>query len=109
MSIACAVLMCHAPIVIPAIAAHQAGACSATTEAMRKTARTLIAHEPSLIVLISPHAPRRPRSIGLTFEEVLSGTLQVRILVFGYYAFTFARYAKANSIISGAGLVTPTF
>jgi MEMO1 family protein len=73
MSIACAVLMCHAPIVIPAIAARQASACSATTEAMRKTARALIAHEPSVIVLISPHAPRRPRSIGLTFEEVLYG------------------------------------
>jgi AmmeMemoRadiSam system protein A len=73
MSIACAVLMCHAPIVIPAIAARQAGACSATTEAMRKAARTLVAHEPSLIVLISPHAPRRPRSIGITCEEVLYG------------------------------------
>jgi AmmeMemoRadiSam system protein A len=66
--------MCHAPIVIPAIAAaRQAAACSATTEAMRKTARALLAHEPTLIVLISPHAPRRARSFGLTFDEALHG------------------------------------
>lgn len=76
MSIACAVLMCHAPIVIPAIAARQADACSATTAAMRQVARALIAHEPSLLVLISPHAPRRARSIGLTFDEVLSGDFE---------------------------------
>jgi HK97 family phage major capsid protein len=43
------------------------------------------------------------------YEGVLSANLQVRILCFGYFAFTFARYPKANSIISGAGLVTPTF
>lgn len=73
MSISCAVLMCHAPIVIPAIAAQQAPLCSATTEAMRRTARALVAHEPALIVLVSPHAPRRPKSIGLTFDETLHG------------------------------------
>lgn len=43
------------------------------------------------------------------YEEVLSGNLQVRLLAFGYFAFTFARYAKATTIISGAGLVPPTF
>lgn len=43
------------------------------------------------------------------YEEVLSGNLQVRIMCWGYFAFTFARYAKATSIISGTGLVTPTF
>ena len=40
---------------------------------------------------------------------VLSANLQVRILAYGYFAFTFARYVKATSIISGTGLVTPTF
>lgn len=42
-------------------------------------------------------------------QEVLSGTLQVRILAYGYFAFTFNRYAKATSIISGTGLTPPTF
>jgi AmmeMemoRadiSam system protein A len=76
MSISCAVLMCHAPIVIPEIAGAQAAHCKTTTEAMRETARALIAHEPSLIILISPHAPRRPRSIGLTFDDTLSGDFE---------------------------------
>jgi HK97 family phage major capsid protein len=43
------------------------------------------------------------------YEEVLSGTLQVRIQAFGYIAFTAERYPKATSVISGAGLVAPTF
>jgi HK97 family phage major capsid protein len=59
------------------------------------------------------------RSDALLFEQgaptvaaytgVLSSTLQVRLVVYGYFAFTFARYAKATTIISGAGLVAPTF
>ena len=40
---------------------------------------------------------------------VLSSTLQVRIYAYGYFAFTFARYAKATSRIAGTGLATPTF
>jgi hypothetical protein len=43
------------------------------------------------------------------YEGVLSANLQVRIMVWGYFAFTFARYAEANSIIAGTGLITPTF
>jgi HK97 family phage major capsid protein len=43
------------------------------------------------------------------YEGVLSANLQVRLLVWGYFAFTFARYPKSNSIISGTGLVAPTF
>jgi hypothetical protein len=43
------------------------------------------------------------------YEGVLSANLQVRILCHGYFAFTFARYAKANPIISTIGLNTPTF
>jgi HK97 family phage major capsid protein len=42
-------------------------------------------------------------------SAVLSNTLQVKIYAYGYFAFTFARYAKSTSIISGTGLVTPTF
>jgi hypothetical protein len=43
------------------------------------------------------------------YEEVLSGTLQVRIQCFGYIAFTAERYPKATTLITGAGLVPPTF
>mgnify|MGYP003482212829 FL=1 len=38
-----------------------------------------------------------------------SANLKVRIYAYGYFAFTFARYVKATSIISGTGLATPTF
>lgn len=41
--------------------------------------------------------------------EVLSGNLQVRLLCYGYFAFSFARLPKSSTIISGTGLVTPTF
>jgi HK97 family phage major capsid protein len=43
------------------------------------------------------------------YDQVLSANLQVRILCYGYFFFTFARYPKATSIISGTGLVPPTF
>jgi HK97 family phage major capsid protein len=41
--------------------------------------------------------------------EIFSGTLQVRLQVYGYVAFTPGRYPKATAVISGTGLVTPTF
>ncbi|MDQ3107815.1 MAG: phage major capsid protein [Actinomycetota bacterium] len=41
--------------------------------------------------------------------DVGSGTLTVRLQVYGYVAFTAARYAKSISVISGTGLITPTF
>lgn len=41
--------------------------------------------------------------------EVGSGTLTVRLQVYGYIAFSAERYPKSTSIIGGTGLVTPTF
>lgn len=41
------------------------------------------------------------------YEEVLSGTLQVRIQCFGYIAFTAERYVNATYLITG--LTTPSF
>lgn len=43
------------------------------------------------------------------FEDVLSGTLQVRLQVFAYSAFVVGRQAEAIAVISGTGLVAPTF
>lgn len=43
------------------------------------------------------------------FEGVLSSTAGIRVQVFGYMAFTSERYSKANSKITGTGLVAPTF
>jgi HK97 family phage major capsid protein len=41
--------------------------------------------------------------------DVGSGTLTVRLQVYGYVAFTAARQPKAVSVISGTGLIAPTF
>lgn len=43
------------------------------------------------------------------FEDIGSGTLTVRLQVYGYAAFLATRYAKAIAQISGTGLVAPTF
>lgn len=42
-------------------------------------------------------------------SEVLSGTLQVRFQLYNYYAIAAGRLPKAISVISGTGLVAPTF
>jgi AmmeMemoRadiSam system protein A len=74
MSISCAVLMCHAPIVVPSIGGLRESNCASTTRAMREAARALVAHEPQLIVLVSPHAPRHERSFGLIGGRELHGS-----------------------------------
>jgi len=48
-----------------------------------------------------------PRS--LTFEETAGGNLTVKAVVYGYSAYTAGRYPTAFSVISGTGLVAPTF
>lgn len=50
----------------------------------------------------------------LRFEETLGGQLTVKLVVYGYVAFTAERYSKAVSIIggngaAGNGLIAPTF
>lgn len=74
MSIPCAVLMCHAPIVLPQIAGEDAPLCQVTTEAMHHAARALLAHEPDVIVLVSPHTPRARTRWGISHEETLEGS-----------------------------------
>lgn len=44
-----------------------------------------------------------------TFRDVLSSTLQVRFRLFNYYSLILGRRPKAISVISGTGLVAPTF
>jgi len=41
--------------------------------------------------------------------EVGSGTLTVRLQVYGYIAFSAERYPKSTSLIGGSGLATPAF
>jgi AmmeMemoRadiSam system protein A len=73
MNVTCAALMCHAPIVIPRIAGTRADECARTTAAMREVASRLCAHEPDVLVLISPHTPRDPKRFGVSRAAWLEG------------------------------------
>lgn len=55
--------------------------------------------------LMLAEGPLRTR----VMQEVLSGTLQVRIQVYAFSAFAGGRRPKVLARISGAGLTTPTF
>ncbi len=71
-----AVLMCHAPIVLPEIGADRASDCAASTEAMTKAAEHLVAQNPDVLVLISPHTPRDPNAFGIVGGTSLSGSFR---------------------------------
>jgi AmmeMemoRadiSam system protein A len=73
MAIPCAVLMCHAPIVIPQIAGSRARDCAKTTQAMSEVARRLVAHAPDVVVIISPHTPRDVHRFGVVRDAMLTG------------------------------------
>lgn len=45
----------------------------------------------------------------LKFEETTAGSLTVKLVVYGYSAFTSGRYPKAVSVVTGTGLVAPSF
>ena len=45
----------------------------------------------------------------LRFEETTGGSLTVKLVVYGYSAFTAGRYPKGVATVGGTGLVTPTF
>lgn len=59
MPVVFASLMCHAPIVVPAVGGGRALECKATTRAMREAAARLVHARPDRVVVISPHSPRR--------------------------------------------------
>jgi len=43
------------------------------------------------------------------FRETLAGSLSVKVVAWGYSAFTAGRYPTATAIVSGSSLTTPTF
>ncbi|MFF4270146.1 phage major capsid protein [Streptomyces sp. NPDC001536] len=45
--------------------------------------------------------------VQLRFDDVQSGTLQVRLLAYGYSSFAAGRQPKAISVIGGTGLIVP--
>lgn len=53
------VLMCHAPIVIPAVGGDRGEDCAVTTRSMAAAAEALVTARPDVVVCLSPHTPRR--------------------------------------------------
>ncbi len=72
--VVCAVLMPHAPILIPKIGGNRTGAVAASVRAMREAAACVMCHHPDSIVVISPHAPRQPESFGIWADNPLQGS-----------------------------------
>jgi MEMO1 family protein len=53
-----AVLMCHAPIVIPEIGGRRSQECSRTTAAMTDSARFICDRTADVMIVVTPHGPR---------------------------------------------------
>lgn len=72
--VACAVLMPHAPILVPEVGGERAGAAVASQSAMRSAAKDVMSHRPDAVVLISPHSPRKAGAFGLWADDPLRGS-----------------------------------
>ncbi len=60
-----AVLMCHAPIVLPEIGGARASSCASSTAAMIEAGRAVVEARPDVVVLVSPHTPRPRGAFGV--------------------------------------------
>ncbi|MBT3221257.1 MAG: hypothetical protein HN348_19415 [Proteobacteria bacterium] len=58
MSISHAVLMCHAPIVVPEVGGRRSDECAKTTAAMKEAACFIVDGAPDVLVILSPHTQR---------------------------------------------------
>jgi HK97 family phage major capsid protein len=52
---------------------------------------------------------RQGDPVTLSFEQQAGTSLQVQLIAYGYVAFTAGRYPASCGVVSGAGLVSPTF
>lgn len=69
-----AVLLPHAPILVPAVAGEREPECHASIEAMAAAAARLVRTRPQAVVLLSPHAARAKEAFGVS-RGALSGDL----------------------------------
>lgn len=72
-SICCSVLMCHAPVVVPEVGGETVRECAATTWAMIQISELVVEHEPDVLIILSPYAPRHPGSFGIASDAVVAG------------------------------------
>jgi hypothetical protein len=51
--------------------------------------------------------PAMPMAV--RFEQIAGSTGQIRIVVFGLFAFSAGRQPTASALLTGSGLIAPTF
>jgi aromatic ring-opening dioxygenase LigB subunit len=71
-----AVLMCHAPIVIPEIGAERATECADSTRTMAELADVLMSDGPDVLIVLSPHTPRLSHSFSWVDGPMLTGSFE---------------------------------
>ena len=69
-----AVLMPHAPILVPEVGRRETGTAIASVRAMRIVAERLECRRPAIVVVISPHSPRKPHAFGIWAGNRLLGS-----------------------------------
>jgi aromatic ring-opening dioxygenase LigB subunit len=73
--VAIAVLMPHAPVLVPDVAGEEALRAAPTMRAMREAARRVVASGAESLVAVSPHSPSWPGSVGVWAGRRLRGSL----------------------------------
>lgn len=62
-----------------------------------------------IVTRLSDHALWEAGIMTFAFDQALNPPASIRLAVAGYSAFTAGRYPAATSVVTGTGLVTPTF
>jgi MEMO1 family protein len=70
-----AVLMPHAPVLVPTVGGRRGNQAAASVKAMVEVARRVVEARPEAVVVISPHTPRRRGAIGIWAGRRVSGSL----------------------------------
>ena len=69
-------LLPHPPILLPAIGQGRESEAAATLRACEEAAREIASWEPEVLVLMSPHAPSKARSVAVNSSKSLQGTFR---------------------------------
>ena len=77
---------------------------STTTTQGSTEDRVIVCRSDLILNFEESETPNRVR-----FEETIAGSLTVKIVAWGYSAFTAGRYPAASHVLVGSGLTTPTF
>src|SRR5208283_4498031 len=70
-----AVLMPHAPVLVPAVGGKRGNRAAASVGAMTEAARRVVRAKPETIVLVSPHTPRRRGAFAIWAGGRIGGSL----------------------------------